>query len=1101
MALAWLLILCLTGAPVWAAQEEAQPAPDMGAEVQADPEPGTDDPPALPHSAMPLAEAIVEADAQLSAQRTTAWRDGEQVRYLLLERDVRFELGVYGFEASRAVVRIVIEPRPGRPVRHLALYLEEPRPLGGHGPVVAEGPRLLVTGSTVGGVTLETDRLDRDEEPPEVEAARELVDAALERMHRRDRRLARPTLPMPEEPLFGPEVWQRRDAQRRRVGVPPMLRAEPAVPSDLAPDEAEPETIPPAPAAPPAPEVEPTPAPEIAPGAGGNSDTDNPTAAPANPTPNPNPNPNPAPEPEADANPDTAAQHAEVRDDPDPPASPPGAAAVLPTSGTVRLAADRIVFERTDEESYLMLIGNVRLFFDDDAHDRQVTLQTERAVVFLPGREEDQREPGQTIDARSVRGVYLEDNAVITDGDYTVRAPRIFYDPTVDQAILLEAVAYTQSIEHDLPIYMRANVVRQTSRHSFEARRALITTTSLAEPYFAIGARRLTFEERQIDEERSRAWVTARNATFRLGPAPVFYWPYVTAPAERPPIRSASVGYSDHTGVEVRTRWDLLALTGQREREHLDAAIDLDYRGHHNAGLGLSVDYDPEPMVGEFDGYVLPYDKGTDRLGGRRNIDRDGETRGFARWTHRHDIVEDWELRLEGAYVSDETFLDTFFRDETVTRPYETSAYLKKQEGDWQIDLLAKTNVNDFTPQLTELQTPGHQVEKTPELGYYRIGTSFWRDRLTWYSENRFSRVRADFGEDAPIDRGFTAPASQELFGLDRETTFREAADDVGFPDDARLRFDTRQEIAAPLRAGPLDITPFAAGRFTVYDDDFEEFEPAGGETDQHRFMGSVGTRVGTQMHRTYNARSDLLNVNDLRHVFEPAVDVFYVGNTLRSEKLPTFDPDIEDLSRGAGTRLGLTNTLQTRRGGEDRWRSVDWITLQTDLVLRSSDADVDAPIPRFYSYRPEFSRGGDHAYGQLRWMLTDVVGATGEAAYNLESDEVAQWRAGARFDHSARLRSYVNYGEIEVFESQLLTYGFDYQATPLYRARFRHRLDFGENEARQIHVTLDRRLPQATLRMFVTHDQLDDEQTVGVVLVPHGARLGHAISPGLFTQ
>ena len=55
----------------------------------------------------------------------------------------------------------------------------------------------------------------------------------------------------------------------------------------------------------------------------------------------------------------------------------------------------------------------------------------------------------------------------------------------------------------------------------------------------------------------------------------------------------------------------------------------------------------------------------------------------------------------------------------------------------------------------------------------------------------------------------------------------------------------------------------------------------------------------------------------------------------------------------GYTVRLGLRNTLQTQRGGEGRWRSVDWVTLDTDLVFRGQDADIDTLIPRYYGYRP----------------------------------------------------------------------------------------------------------------------------------------------------
>ena len=43
-------------------------------------------------------------------------------------------------------------------------------------------------------------------------------------------------------------------------------------------------------------------------------------------------------------------------------------------------------------------------------------------------------------------------------------------------------------------------------------------------------------------------------------------------------------------------------------------------------------------------------------------------------------------------------------------------------------------------------------------------------------------------------------------------------------------RFDTRHEVEMPLAAGPVHITPFIVGRFTGYNDDFQEFSAGADE-------------------------------------------------------------------------------------------------------------------------------------------------------------------------------------------------------------------------------------------------------------------------------
>jgi len=89
--------------------------------------------------------------------------------------------------------------------------------------------------------------------------------------------------------------------------------------------------------------------------------------------------------------------------------------------------------------------------------------------------------------------------------------------------------------------------------------------------------------------------------------------------------------------------------------------------------------------------------------------------------------------------------------------------------------------------------------------------------------------------------------------------------------------------------------------------------------------------------------------------------------------------------------------------------------------------------------------------------------------------------------DHSDRLRSNVTYREVDVIDSRLLSYGFDYALTTKYDLGFVHTLDLSDSETRGIAVTLDRELPRWQLRAVAEYDEIDDEAIVGVILVPAG--------------
>lgn len=996
---------------------------------------------AATQTADPLADPIVKNDAVFFARKVAAW-ESDGASWLLLEGDAGFTIGVYGFRADAAAVRIETETRPGKTIRHLSIYLDNAKHLRGTGPVSAEAPRLLVTASTTGDVQIHNDLFERTGQPP----ASALIREAQARMQRHREALARVTISPPTDPLFDPAIFESRLVKVYQPGPAPQPGVE-------------------------APAEDVTPSPDTTPAV---------VEGPGTP---PQPVPDAETPPVADTTTVTATDQTPAPTDTKTAEAPVPDGNVLPTRGTVSLVADRVVYDRGDEESTVMLIGNVRLFYEEFQKSRQVSLKAERVVVFLDGSEGAGPVAPAAVDAGRVRGVYLEDNVIVTDAGFTVRAPRVYYDVRQNRATLLEAVVYSYDATRQLPLYMRAETVRQTSASSFQAQGVQLTTSEFAEPHFAIGAARLTLDQEQVKGGVSNKF-SATDTTLRVRDTPVFFWPYMEGRMADIPLKRVKVGFDSDVGPEIETVWDVFALSGREAPEGVQLLGRADIRGEHGPAVGADLEYGLDNMFGHAEGYLLLDDNGTDEIGGR-DIDQNGGTRGFYQWQHRHFLENGSELSIESAFVSDETFLEEFFREKAnEAKQFETSIYWKKQQDDQALTFLTRYDLTDFTPQLTTLQAPGYTVDKAPEVAFYRTGTSFADDRLTWFSENRAGFIRARPGEDTPLDRGFGNAASMRLFGFPNTTSFEDALFDSGVPDEWVFRADSRQEVNAPMDFGDYKVVPYAVGRVTVYDEDFSEFA---GEDDKARLWGSLGTRVSTELHRTYGTTSQLLDVNGIRHIVEPSVDVFFSGASLESEDLPVFDPDVEALGEGAGARFGLTNTLQTRRGGPGRERTVDWIVLRTDLVLRSDDSDVDTEIARFFEHRPEFSRGGDHLYTELLWMVTDTLGLAGELTHSLEDDRVVQWRFGGTLQHTPRFSSFVRYDEIDLLDSRLLSYGFTYILTVKYELGFQQRIDFTEDESRSIDLWLERRVPKWRVRLTASVDEIDDNQTIGIVLIPEG--------------
>ena len=948
----------------------------------------------------PAPDPLVHSDAVFFARKVDVWeQDGAS--WLLLEGDARFSIGVYGFKADAAVVRIDTESRPGKTIRHLSIYLDNARHLRGQGPVSADAKRLFVTVSTLGGVQVHNDLFVQLDQPPR----NDLLDDAKSRMRRQQEALA-------------------------RISIKPSGLAQ----------------------------VEPTVTPTVTPVTPDATVTAEPKRT----------------EPKAGQ---VAPEPTVAVDDDN----------VLPTHGTVSLGADRVVYDPPSEaqpEASVMLIGNVRVFYDDYRKKRQVSLRAERMVVFLNEDEDAGPVAPSAVDAASIRGIYLEDNVIVTDADFTVRAPRVYYDVRDNKAVLLEAVVYSYDAMRKLPLYMRAQTVRQTSANSFNAEGVQLTTSEFAEPHFAIGAGKLTLDRVQTDGEETYQF-SATDTTLRVKDTPFFLWPYFEGELADIPLKRVKAGYDSDRGPEIETAWDVFALAGEKAPDGVQLLGKADWLGDHGPAVGAELEYAMSNMFGKADAYLLLSDSGDDTIGGRRDIEQDAEVRGYYHWQHRQFLENGSELSVESAYVSDETFLEEFFRDQAYeTKQYETSLYWKLHEGDQALTFLTRYDLTDFTPQLTTLQSPGYTVDKAPEIAYYRTGTSLMDDQLTWFSENRAGFVRIRPGEDTPFDRGFSNAASMQLFGIPNTTAFDDALFAAGVPDEWVFRADSRQELNLPLQVGDFNVVPYVVGRVTVYDEDFSAYA---GEDEKMRLWGALGTRISTELHKTYDYQNSILDVNGIRHIIEPSIDVFYAKTNIDPGNIPVYDYDVESIRDGGTLRLGLTNTLQTRRGSGKRQRTVDWVVLRTDLVLAEDVPDPNAELARFFEDRPEYSRGGDHIYTELLWMVTDTLGFSGELTHSLEDDRIVQWRIGGTLQHTPRLTSFVRYDEIDLLDSQLLSYGFTYRLTAKYEMGFRQRIDFTRDESRSIDLWLERRVPRWLVRLTARVDEIDDNQSIGITLTPEG--------------
>ena len=748
-------------------------------------------------------------------------------------------------------------------------------------------------------------------------------------------------------------------------------------------------------------------------------------------------------------------------------------------AGSVNYIAEHFTYTPGAEEDIITLTGSFVLEYIASPRGQdfsQITLTAQRAVIFA--------DPGLTqavgsgrIGAESIRGIYLEGDVLASadDGDYTARAPRMYYDFRTGQAVMVDAILRTYLRQSTLPVYARAAELRQIASNQWSARNVVVSTSEFFTPHFAIGAERMTITRRPTfaDPTEKETYLESENNTLRAGGVPFFWWPGFKGTLRDVPLRSVTVGSRTNDGVRIETSSDLLALLGAAPVEGLELRLGLDYFSKRGVGVGLTADYDRPEASGALDLYGVD-DDGEDRTTSGIELDQDA-FRGAALWEHTASLPLNWDFQVQASSISDEAFIDAWRPDDfRERREYETSVYLRNQSGHSAFTLLSQYELNDFISNDYLLASRGYQVDKLPEVAFRSYGNPWFDGAVTYSNEFRVSRMRFVFEKHSENDLGIRDGAFP---GIGPDTPVEDLLRMQGLSTRFITRYDTRHEWAIPLTSGALNVTPFLVARATGYDDEFEEFTS---DTDKLRLFGAAGVRVSAMYQRVNNSVEDrVFDLHRLRHIVEPSITLWYGYSDVSEQDLPEYDVEVESLGAAAVIRAGVRNTWQTQRGGPGRWRSVDVLMIDTGVVFDTSDANRESPAAQFFDYRPEYSQFGDHIYGSFAWLLSDSLSISGTGTYDLEDNLLARGSIGSELRHSPLLSSHVEYRFLEFSESELLGFGFSYLLTPKYSIAVTPEWDFNEDDFRAVTGRLRRAFPDFTFTTVVRYDQIQDETTV----------------------
>jgi hypothetical protein len=657
----------------------------------------------------------------------------------------------------------------------------------------------------------------------------------------------------------------------------------------------------------------------------------------------------------------------------------------------------------------------------------------------------------------NVDGVYLEGDIRMAQGPHMITASRIYYDLVRDRAVILDAIVFTILPDRDVPLYLRAEEVRQLSRSEFVANEAVLTTSEFHTPHYHIGAERVELSgvgtpavaRTSADDGAGRFRI--RGATLNLEGHPIAYWPYVTGSTQtsETALRNLRTGYSGDFGVEIETQWYLFNLLGLETPKGFDATLRLDEYTDRGPAAGVDAEYKRDRYYGLLRSYLLR-DSDEDNLGRERESMSHSDTRGRFLLRHRQFLEDDWQLTLEAAYISDRGFLEEFFEPEFDNdKEQETLLHLKRQRDNWAFTAMLQSRPLDF---LT-------QTERLPDFGLFLMGEPL-SDAVSWHSENRLGIVRY-----RPMDQTF-----RELLRDGR----LDASGSV-------MRIDSRQEVGAPLDVGPWRLVPFAVGRGTAWDD-----SPRHGGTT--RAFGSVGVRGSMYLwHVNPDVRSALFDIEGIRHIIKPDFVVWGSATNRNADNLYPFDESVEGIDSTDGITIGLRQRWQTRRGVGKTRRDVDLFTWDLEMGV-FNNADGDAATNGFASFsRPENSVARNYVSSATVYRINDRTALLSELNYDMNDGEVDILNVSLAVERSPRMSYILGYRFIEESDSNLLAFAMNYRMTEKHTLALREAFDIDRGKTHDFTIALIRRFPRWFTAISFALDEAEDDFGVSFSLWPEG--------------
>lgn len=357
------------------------------------------------------------------------------------------------------------------------------------------------------------------------------------------------------------------------------------------------------------------------------------------------------------------------------------------------------------------------------------------------------------------------------------------------------------------------------------------------------------------------------------------------------PLNLSNVPFSVSAGRNSRFGYYVALMKGYYINKNLYGRVYLDWRSKKGFGGGLTQQYEfGQWAVGDVKAYWTQ-DKEAPVTGYKdpNGIEnpyglKEERDRGRLTWRHRSDFMRGTHLIGRFHRVADEFFLQDFFqREHRAEQQPSTFATLTHNTETYGTFVHVEKRINDF--------------EKTIE---------------------HLPQVRADLKNQPVIVDGLYNQSQVSFDNLKKRIGTTGKKEDV-------VRSDAATKFYYPLKWNELKFLPSTGLRTTYYSREASE------DNDHLRLVFETGFDLRKQYYKTMDTRGRKLGIeiNQLRHVFEPNFQTAAALSTVQPQKLYTFD-SLDKYGNTSRFQFGLDNRLQTKRVVRGSMQRVDLVSLNT---------------------------------------------------------------------------------------------------------------------------------------------------------------------------